>query len=355
MANDTIKITFGMIVLNGEPFLHYNLRSLYPFAHQIIVVEGACPSATEVASADGHSIDGTLRTLQEFKNNYDPEDKLVIVTAEDEGYPNGFWVDKTQMSQAYARRTTGNYLWQIDSDEFYHERDMERLIAFLQEKMPDAVSFPQITFWGGFDYIVDSFYLIRDGAFEYHRLFAWKPGYHYKTHFPPTVVDEQGVDLRRKLWIRACELRKMKIFLYHYSLLFPQQVFSKVRYYKRRNKSNIDSWEQSVYRRLENPFRAHNVYWHIGWLERYQGEHPFAIQLMKKDIQDGKIQVELRDCRDVERLLSNRIYVIATRILRIWAEITAKQPFYFMYRVFSSIQFRIQKLFSTSQEELSSG
>src|SRR3546814_12365174 len=30
------RITFGMIVLNGEPFLRYNLRSLYPYAHQII-------------------------------------------------------------------------------------------------------------------------------------------------------------------------------------------------------------------------------------------------------------------------------------------------------------------------------
>ena len=36
------SITFGMIVLNGEPFVRYNLRALYPFAHQIIVVEGVC-------------------------------------------------------------------------------------------------------------------------------------------------------------------------------------------------------------------------------------------------------------------------------------------------------------------------
>lgn len=35
------RITFGMIVLNGEPFTRYNLRALYPFAHEIIVVEGA--------------------------------------------------------------------------------------------------------------------------------------------------------------------------------------------------------------------------------------------------------------------------------------------------------------------------
>ena len=27
------KVTFGIIVLNGEPFVRYCLRSLYPFAH----------------------------------------------------------------------------------------------------------------------------------------------------------------------------------------------------------------------------------------------------------------------------------------------------------------------------------
>lgn len=349
--SQNVKITFGMIVLNGEPFLRYNLSSLYPFAHQIIVVEGACPSAAEVASKDGHSIDGTLETLQEFKRYHDPENKLIIVTAEQEGNSNGFWKNKTEMSRAYAQRATGNYLWQVDSDEFYHEEQMKQLIDFLEEKKPDAVSFPTITFWGGLDYIVDSFYLIRDGAAEFHRLFAWAPGYRYETHFPPTVVDEQGVDLRRKFWVRAFQLRRMNIFMYHYSLLLPQQVFSKVRYYKARNKSAIDSWEETVYRRLENPFRAHNVYWHIGWLERFQGEHPAAVQLMMGDIQSGKIQVELRDCQDVEKLLSDRRYVFATKLLRRCAEIMAKQPFYMMYRIFAGLKFRIRKVFTFSHTQ----
>ena len=48
---NTPKITFGMIVLNGEPFIKYNLRALYPYAHQIIVVEGACPSSASVATS----------------------------------------------------------------------------------------------------------------------------------------------------------------------------------------------------------------------------------------------------------------------------------------------------------------
>ena len=95
---EPINITFGMIVLNGEPFIRYNLRSLYPFAHQIIVVEGACPSAAAVATADGHSMDGTFEVLHDFKHREDPENKVVIVTAGDEGYTDGFWPGKDQMS-----------------------------------------------------------------------------------------------------------------------------------------------------------------------------------------------------------------------------------------------------------------
>jgi len=44
------RITFGMIVLNGEPCVLYNLRALYPFAHEIIVVEGAAPGKRQSLS-----------------------------------------------------------------------------------------------------------------------------------------------------------------------------------------------------------------------------------------------------------------------------------------------------------------
>jgi hypothetical protein len=47
------KVTFGIIVLNGEPFTRYNLRALYPFAHEIIVVEEASPAAAHAATPDG--------------------------------------------------------------------------------------------------------------------------------------------------------------------------------------------------------------------------------------------------------------------------------------------------------------
>jgi len=338
-----IRITIGMIVFNGEPFVKYNLLSIYHLAHQIIVVEGACRSSDSVAGPDGHSTDGTLELLYRFKREQDPENKVIIVTARDEGHVDGFWPEKDEMSRAYAERATGNYLWQIDSDEFYHEEQMARLIDILQTKRPDMISFPMITFWGSPEYIMDSFYLIRDKGNQIPRLFAWGPGYTYETHRPATVLDEQGVDLRKKVWLRARDLQRIQIYMYHYSLLFPHQVFSKVRYYKDRLNSRIDKWEKSVFLRLEKPFRAHNVYQHIGWIERFKGDHPAAIRTMMADIQNQTVKVTQRDCTDVENLLAKRHYNIATAMLRVCARIMAVQPFYFFYRAYASVKFRTNR------------
>ena len=113
------RISFGIIVLNGEPFTRYNLRNIYKFAYEIVIAEGASLKAAHMSTSDGHSIDKTLEIIREFQDNEDPENKIKIVTAEDEGYPNGFWPgEKDQQSQAYAKRCTGDFLWQLDIDEF---------------------------------------------------------------------------------------------------------------------------------------------------------------------------------------------------------------------------------------------
>ena len=119
------------------------------------MVEGAAPGAVNIATADGHSRDGTLEVLRRFKADEDPDDKLTIVTAEDDGHPDGFWPgEKDEQSRAYASRATGDYLWQVDIDEFYLARDMESILAMLAaDPSIDAMTFRQVTFWGGLDYV----------------------------------------------------------------------------------------------------------------------------------------------------------------------------------------------------------
>ncbi|NDJ33254.1 MAG: glycosyltransferase family 2 protein [Chloroflexi bacterium] len=307
------RVTFGILVLNGEPFTRYTLRSLYPFAHEIIVVEGATPAAANIATADGHSRDGTLDVLQRFKAQEDPDDKLQLVIRD------GFWSEKDEMSQAYARRATGNYLWQVDIDEFYRPEDMRHILAMLAaDPTITAMSFKQLTFWGAPDIVVDSWFLQR-GADVYHRLFKWAPGYTYATHRPPTALDERGHDLRTQHWISADTLAGQGIYLYHYSLLFPKQVIEKCDYYAHvdwTERSQALDWAENAYLHLKQPFRVHNVYETPGWLERYSGPHPAQIEALWADIRRGDVTVETRAMDDVDRLLSRWWYRLGRAILK---------------------------------------
>jgi FkbM family methyltransferase len=303
---DEPRITFGIIVLNGEPFTRYVLRSLYPFAHQIVVVEGAAPAAVNIATPDGHSRDGTLAELRRFKAEEDPEDKLEIVTAEDEGHPDGWWPgEKDEQSRAYAKRATGNYLWQVDIDEFYRADEMARVVQMLRDDPSiTAMTFKQITFWGGLGYTADGWYL-RRGATYYHRLFRWGPGYTYASHRPPTVLDDEGRDVREIRWIRGETLAALGIHLYHYSLLLPKQVIEKCDYYGNvtwTKRPDAVAWAEDAFLRLGRPYRVHNVYQFPSWLERYAGPHPEQVSRMMADLERATPEA-LRATDDIERLL----------------------------------------------------
>lgn len=316
------KVTFGMIVLNGEPFVRYNLRSLYPFAHQIIVVEGASPGAANVATPDGHSTDETLKVLRDFQSQEDPERKLIILTAEDAGHPNGFWPgEKHEQSQAYAQRATGDYLWQVDMDEFYRPDDMCTVLDMLREDGSiTSLSFLQITFWGGFDYSTDSWYLHRGWAANgIHRVFKWGAGYHYVSHRPVTVNNAQGKNLRRLHWVDGKALARKGIYMHHYSLVFPKQVFEKCEYYRAADWAELSKalqWADESFMNLRTPFHVHNIYDYPSWLERFTGNHPPQIEILRSDLQAGRINVSLRPTDDIEQLMQSCTYRLGRTALK---------------------------------------
>ncbi|HEY5371335.1 MAG TPA: glycosyltransferase family 2 protein [Hanamia sp.] len=318
--NKLPKITFGIIVLNGEPFIRYCLRSIYPFAYEIIVVEGGHEDAKSVCTHDGHSVDTTLQTLFKFKEEEDKENKLTIITK------NGFWTKedelgkhRTEQSRAYAEKATGDYLWQIDIDEFYRKEDMVRIVEMLHnDPSITAVSFKQKSFWGGIDYLSESYYLLRNKG-GWHRIFKWNTGYKYITHEPPTVSDEKGIDLHQKHWISGEKMRRKKIFMYHYSLLFPWQVEQKVKVYmdeKKQFYKELGEWAENNYFRLGNPFRVHNIYHFPSWLHRFKGTHPEQVECMIRDIKQGKTIAELRKTYDIEELLGSIKYKLQIILLK---------------------------------------
>ena len=316
------RVTFGMIVLNGEPFTRYNLRSIYPWAHQIIVVEGACQAAAAVADPLGHSTDGTLDVLRRFQAEEDPDRKLTIVTAEDEGHPDGFWPsEKHEMSQAYAKRASGNYLWQVDVDEFYRQEDMPRIVALLQTGVTQ-ISFPILQFWGGIGFRENGEFLSVHFT-EIHRLFAWGKGYRYATHRPPTVLDENGNDVRRQKWMSAAEMRFLKTFMFHYCMLLPKQVRQKCSYYSRVDWAAFDkmeAWAENAYFKFRTPFAVCDVlHVPLSWLEEYRGPHPTQILKMIEDIRAGLHPgIELRPTEDILRVIRGPQYRFGRFLRRAW-------------------------------------
>lgn len=314
------KVTFGMIVLNGQPFVLYNLRSIYPFASQIIVVEGASLKAAHAARPDGHSIDDSLESLKSFQQNEDPKGILTIVTAEDEGHNNGFWPgEKDEQSKAYSKRATGDWLWQIDVDEFYRSPDMRHVCEYLcHHPEKECLSFSIHQYWGGFDYLVDG------GLFMSHayagepwgaarRLFRWTPESHYTTHRPPTVVDGGG----RTTTDRATNITQVldpPCFMFHYPMLFFHQYMQKGIYYDNQNWQHEDRVADryaQLYRQIDTS-NVFSIFTHRGthnWLIRNTFSHPELICRLQEDLKLGSSQYALRSSRDIEAVMNSNEYM----------------------------------------------
>lgn len=311
---DLPKVTFGIIVLNGEPFVRCNLRSLYSFAHEIIVVEGGSPNAAADTTEDGHSVDGSLETLLRFKAEEDPEGKIQIITRET------FWTEKDEQSKAYAERATGDYIWQVDIDEFYHPEDIEKILKMLAiNPSISGISFYWRNFWGGFNYLVNG-WRYRSNVKNMNgnrRIFKWGKGFEYVSHRPPTVVDNQARDLCTLAWVGPEETAKMGIFCFHYGMVFPKHARQKVNYYKKLVKSckDMEGWYYDTYIELKYPFRVLHGSKAPSWLHPFKGTHPPEIQQLIEDCTHGNLNIEQRRCDDIEQLLSSRRYQISAALL----------------------------------------
>ncbi len=296
-----MKFSAGMIVLNGMPWIPYLLKNLYPIMDEILIVEGAVEPAAEFATPDGHSRDETVAAIRAFP---DPERKIKLIQKQ------GFWPEKTEMSQAYAEAATGDYLWQVDVDEFYHLRDAVFLKNYLcQHPEIEAVSLRWFQFFGGFQgYLRGG----RDNWYgeEIWRIFRWKPDYRYVEHRMPTVVNAQGIDTRDLTILRGRDLaRKYGIYIYHYSYVFPSQAQWKSTYYERQGQYiwwdvQPTQWYKDHYLRY-TPWRVHIHKRPLSWLEPFRWEHPPEIQELQHDLQTGKIQMEQRDSADINRVLGS--------------------------------------------------
>lgn len=212
-----MKITFGIIVFNGQFFLRQVLESIYPFAHAICIAEG--PVSFWEKAGHHTSSDKTNDIIDNFP---DPENKIFIT--------HGQYLEKDQQCQAWFKMVPHDtdYIICNDADEIHSPENLENLIRFLERASPTSVGFKSDSFFGGFERIIGGFE--RDHSFK--RVLKYLPGSHYRTHRQPTLclndADIAGNDITgNQLY------NDTGITMWHGSYVSARQVFDKINYYEK--------------------------------------------------------------------------------------------------------------------------
>ena len=229
-----MKITFGMIVLNGDQVLEETLTSVYPYAHQILIAEG--PVGYWQSQGSVTSMDGTNDILDDFP---DPDNKIKIVHSQ--------YVEKDDQCNAYMEFLDDetDYIWNLDCDEVFKPRDIETVIELLEKERYTSVGFKSATFYGGFDKCLGGF----EERAEFMRIRKVYPGSYWQTHRPPTIAHKISDPWPEKHLDFNILSDNYGVRMYHYSYVFPNQVLNKLKYYKEYlSKDNcIDDYFNEVY------------------------------------------------------------------------------------------------------------
>ena len=230
-----MKIAFGMIVFEGDYVLKQCLEQVYPFASQILISEG--PVEYWQKRGKVTSEDNTNYILDNFP---DPDNKIKIV--------HGQFSEKDDQCKAYMKYLNDDidYIWNLDSDEIYTTDDIKKIIHFLKSENPTSVGIRSCSFYGGFDDYLTGFELNKD---NFLRIFKVVPGCTWATHRPPTIQYPSGSNIIRKHIDSDWLWDNLGVQMYHYSYVFPRQVYNKISYYKSEisRQNCIDDYYQNVY------------------------------------------------------------------------------------------------------------
>lgn len=230
-----MKISFGMIVFNGNYVLKECIESIYPFAYQILIAEG--PVKYWQSMGYMTSVDGTNEILHSIP---DPENKIKIV--------HGQFEEKTDQCNAYMKylKSDSDYIWNLDCDEIFKPEDVDKLLSVIEKEKYTTVAFKSCSFFGGFTHKLTGF---EENA-QFIRIRKVYPGSYWKTHRPPTISYPVPENKMPEKQLGHRELfSKYGIRMYHYSYVFPRQVYEKVNYYKSAVSRSmcLDNYYHNVY------------------------------------------------------------------------------------------------------------
>ncbi len=116
----------------------------YPYENCINSLKSFC---SEIVVMDGGSTDGTFERLLELAEQ---DEKIKVYKHEVDWGAKRFAVEDGLQKARAREKCTGDFLWQIDSDEEVNQATVDEIIKLCRQfpKFVDLISLPVVEYWG---------------------------------------------------------------------------------------------------------------------------------------------------------------------------------------------------------------
>ena len=274
-----MNVSYAMNVLNGEPFIWYQLHSIYEFAHEIIIVEGAYDKFRHAANGF-RSKDKTIEIIEQFP---DPCKKIKLIKK------NYFYDDRVGMCNEFMNQLTGDILWQIDVDEFYARTTHDYVKhLFESDDLLDQISFNFFDYYRGFEHIISGYASSLIDVVRVHRIY---PGLMWSSQRPPTLALNGKIFKPRKS-LNGQQMRAHGHFMHNATMIFDGQVADKFTYYSKmwpKGIQEFNNWYISSWMNFEQKFSVAGLKDSLTYVLPRKHTLPETLLLMQSDIYNGNL------------------------------------------------------------------
>ena len=256
-SNNTTKVHFFTLVLNGHPFIeqHISTFSTLPIDWHWHIIEGVASLAGDTGWSlpngghipegfhkNGLSIDGTSEYLNKLKQEFP---KNITIYRKGDGE---FWNGKLEMVNAPIKNLNQDcLLWEVDVDEFWTKEQILSCIN-LFFKHPDKFA---AFFWCHYFVGPNLITLTRGGygndpGIEWLRVWRYHPGFFWASHEPPILVEKSTTGelsaIHQKGFLTHAETEAAGLVFHHFAYINIQQLQFKESYYG--YKSATSNWNR---------------------------------------------------------------------------------------------------------------
>ena len=130
--------------ISGYTTTYNCVSQQYPFAQSIMSM---VPFCEEIVVMDGGSKDGTLERLHELAKE---DDRIKVFVHNVDWKAQRFAVEDGLQKARARKKCTGDFCWQMDSDEEVNQNTVSEIVKICQQfpKFVDIVALPVIEYWG---------------------------------------------------------------------------------------------------------------------------------------------------------------------------------------------------------------